>query len=116
MGYRDEARIVAADTRWTFFRFLPTALAIIIVLAVIGFGLNSAGLIGRTVVEREVFENSYQRKASIAAQIATDAITITQIESRLRNPNLDASVRFNLEAQADAARLRISIARINYQR
>ena len=109
--YRAEAGRVARDTRWTFWRFLPIALIVIVVLCVVGFGLRSAGIIGKTAVEREVFEQSYQRTASFEARIATDEAALAAIEGQLLNPDLDENTRFNLEAQASAARVRISTAR-----
>ena len=109
--YRNSAREVARETRWTFFRFLPIAVTIIVVVTVLGFGLNSLGLFGRTVVQRKVFENSYQRTEAIKAQIATDEATLAEISRKLSNHNLDPNTRANLEAQAAAARIRIATAR-----
>jgi len=73
--------------------------------------INYAGIFATTVVERKVFENSYQRSEALKSQIATDEAVIAEIEQKLRNPNLDENTRFNLKAQASAARLRISTAR-----
>ena len=107
-SYRDEAREVAKETRWTFFRFLPIFIGAVVILTALGFGLRSLGLIGSTIVEREVFERSYQRSEALKAQIAVDQATITEIEMKLRNPNLDENTRYNLNAQLSAARVRIS--------
>jgi hypothetical protein len=109
--YRKEAGQVARDARWTFWRFLPLFAGGLVLLAALFFGLRSAGLVGKTAVEREVFEQSYQRDASFKARIATDEAAIAQIEGQLINPNLDENTRFNLEAQASAARVRIDTAR-----
>jgi hypothetical protein len=109
--YRNEARQVAKDARWTFWRFLPLFLIVVVVLSGVGFGLNSLGLIGKTAVEREVFEQSYQRSESIKAEIAMNEATLVEIERKLSNPNLDENTRHNLEAQASAARLRIATAK-----
>lgn len=112
-SYRDEAKQVAKETSWTFWRFLPIFLVFIVVLCAIGFGLHSMGLFGTTVVERKVFEQSYQRSEAIKSQIATDEAVLTEIERKLSNPNLDENTRHNLEAQASAARVRIETARRN---
>lgn len=69
------------------------------------------GLIGGTVVERKVFENSFQHSEALNSQIATDEAVVAEIERKLINPNLDADTKHNLEAQAAAARIRISTAR-----
>lgn len=92
--------------RWNFWRFLP----LFLMITGGGFVLQSLGLFGRTVVERKVFENSYQRSAALEAQIATDEATIAEIERKLANPNLDADTKNALEAQAAAARIRIAAA------
>lgn len=109
--YRKEVNQIAKDTSWTFWRFLPLYLIIIVILFLIGFGLKSAGLFGKTVVERKVFENSYQRDEAIKSQIATDEAVLAEIEKKLLNPNLDANTKYNLEAQAAAARIRIKTAK-----
>jgi hypothetical protein len=108
--YRNSAGQVARDTRWTFFRFLWIGIAVVMVLFALGFGLRSAGIIGKTAVERKVFEQSYQRDASFKARIAIDEAALAQIESQLMHPSLDENTRFNLEAQASAARSRIDAA------
>lgn len=110
-GYRDEARTVARDARWTFWRFLPLVLIVIVLLALVGFGLRSAGLIGRTVVEREVFERSFQRSESLKARIANDEAVLVEIGIKLGTANLEPNTRAQLEAQAAAARVRIATAK-----
>lgn len=109
--YRDSAREVHREARWTFWKFLPLFITGIVVLALLGFALNSLGLLGRTVVERKVFENSYQRSEGLKTQIATDEATLAEIQRQLDNPNLNDNTRHNLEAQARAARIRIQTAR-----
>lgn len=109
--YRDDAKYVAREAGWTVRRFLPLFLGVVAVLAVVGFGLNSLGLLGRTVVERKVFEQSYQRSEALKSQIAVDEATLVEIKRKLTNPNLDQNTRVNLEAQASAARIRINTAR-----
>ena len=111
MSYRDDVREVHKEARWTFFKLFPLLVVMIVALTAIGFSLRSLGLLGQTVVEREVFENSYQRSEGIKAQIAGDEAVIAEIEGKLTNPNLDSDVRYNLEAQLSAARLRINIAK-----
>lgn len=80
-------------------------------IGLLGFALSSLGLFGRTVVERKVFENSYQRTESLKARIANDQAVLAEIQSKLSDPNLDKDTRRNLEAQASAARIRIETAK-----
>ncbi len=113
--YRKEARQVAVDTRWTFFRFLPIFITSVVILAALGFGLRSLGYWGGTVVERKVFEQSYQRSEALKAQIAHEEAVLAEIERKLSNPGLDENTRFNLNAQASASRIRSSTARSKQQ-
>lgn len=110
-NYRDEMRHVHSQSRWTVWKFGPLLIGTIVVLAAVGFGLRSLGYWGGTVVERKVFENSYQRSESLKAEIATNEAVLTEIERKLANTNLDADTRANLEAQASAARIRIETAK-----
>jgi len=109
--YRKGAGQVARDTRWTVFRFLPIFIIVVVLLGGLGFFLRSGGVIGRTVVDRVVFEKSYQRSEAFKAKIAMDEASIAQIQGQLLNPNLDENTRFNLNAQVSAARIRINTAR-----
>jgi len=58
--------------------------------------LSSAGLIGEKVVEREVFENSFQYNEARKTAIATYEAQLTEINSQLRNNNLSERERSNL--------------------
>lgn len=109
--YRKEIGGAVRDGYWTFWKVLPLVVLVLVVLGGIGFALNSAGIIGKTAVERKVFENSYQRSESVKSQIATEEAALKEIELQLENPNLDADTRYNLEAQASAARVRLDEAR-----
>lgn len=86
-------------------------LALSVVSIVVLSGLSYVGIFTRTVVERKVFEQSYQRSEALKSQIATDEATIAEIEGKLKNPNLNDNTRYNLKAQLSAARIRISTAR-----
>lgn len=108
--YREEARRVERESRWTVLRFTGLFVLVIAVIGGVGFGMKSLGLIGGTIVERKVFEHSFQRSESMKARIATDRAVLAEIEVQLQNPNLDSNTRTNLEAQARAARIRINTA------
>lgn len=107
-NYRNDANEFRREARWTMWRFLPLTLTAILIISAVGFGLNAMGVFGRTLVERKVFENSYQRSESLKAQIAVDEATLAEITHLLTNPDLAANSRRNLEAQASAARIRLA--------
>ena len=90
---------------WWFWFF-----GIIIVTSIIGFGLSSLGLIGRTVVERKVFENSFQYSEARKAAIATYEAQLAEVERMLAG-NLDEATRSNLEAQAAGIRINLATER-----
>lgn len=84
---------------WAFF--------LMVVSGIVLTGLNYAGIIGRTIIEREVFEQSYQKKAADHDRMSTYQATLAEIQGRLLNPNLDTGTRANLEAQASSIRIMI---------
>ncbi|MCF6205308.1 MAG: hypothetical protein L3J47_00245 [Sulfurovum sp.] len=106
--HRKEANEFRRKDRWTMCKFLPLTITAVVILFAVGFGVRAIGAYGNTVVERKVFENSYQRSESLKAQIAIDEATLTEITHLLTNPNLAANSRSNLEAQASAARIRLA--------
>lgn len=109
--YRQGVDVGLREVRRIFFRGLPLLVTIIVILSMIGFGLNSFGILGSTIVKRKVFEHSYHRAEGLKARIAIDETVLAEIERKLTNPNLDADTRANLEVQASAARIRIATAR-----
>lgn len=109
--YRKDMQSTITGGYWTVWKVTPLILLILILLSVIGFSLKSVGLLGSTVVERKVFENSYQRSEAIKAQIATDEAVLAEIQRQLSSTDLDEDTRNNLEAQAAAARVRIATAK-----
>lgn len=111
MSYRDDVKAVRKEVNWTFWKILPLFILIVSLLTGLGFGLKSLGLLGGTIVEREIFENSYQRSASITSRIAVDEAQLIEIERKLMNPELDKNTRFNLEAQKSAINVRLITAR-----
>jgi len=85
--------------------------AIILFVSFGGFVLKSFFLVGDTMVERKVFEHSYQRQESIKSEIAVNEASLDEINHQLSNPNLDVNVRNSLEAQAAAIRVRVNAAK-----
>lgn len=94
-----------------FFKWFFVSLIALVIMSAVGFAMSSAGLLGRTVVERKVYENSYQRSESLKSQIAADQAALSEIQMKLNNHGLDEQTRINLEAQASAARIRIQTAK-----
>lgn len=92
-------------TKW-FFLFLGAIVAI----SVLGFTLNSLGLLGSTFVERKVFEQSYQRSEGLVQQIATMEASLAEIEAQLQNPTLDEGTKAQLRAQRAAIRVQLNAA------
>ena len=82
----------------------------IAVIAVALTGLKYGCMTADTIIERKVYEESYQRSESLKARIAADEAVLAEIEVQLSNLELDSETRINLEAQARAARVRIATA------
>lgn len=72
--------------------------------------LGYAGLFTGTVVERKVFENSYQYSESRKSENAIYRAQLAEIERKLMSSTLDESTRTNFEAQASAIRIRLAAA------
>lgn len=113
MSYRGETKVIIKDAGWTFRNLIPLIIGILLFFSVLGFVLNSVGLLGRTIVEREIFEQSYQRSSAIQSQINKEKATIISIKSRLSDPALEESLKTNLQAQLRAAELRLNTAEMN---
>lgn len=99
------------ETRWVFFRSLPLTLMIVFIFLAISAAISTLYMVGHTVVERKVFENSFQRTAGLKERLATDEAALVELRAKLSNPNLDQNTRTNLEAQAAAIRVRIETTR-----
>lgn len=92
-------------TKWVVI-FLPT----LALLVAIGFALNSLGLIGQTVVERKVFEESFQYSEARKTAIATYEAQLAEINRKLAS-DVDSQTRTNLESQAAGIRIQLSMER-----
>lgn len=97
-----EKKIFAA---WWFWILL-----LVVISSIIIGGLNYAGIIGRTIVEREVFEQSYQRSESLRTEVATYEAQLAEIRHKLSS-DIDSQTRTNLEAQASSIRVLLRVAR-----
>ena len=87
-------------------------ITVLIIMAGIVFaGLSAVGIIGKTVVEREVFKRSFQYSEARATAIATYEAQLVEINRKLTNTNLETNTRSNLEAQAASIRIRLASER-----
>jgi len=102
-GYREERRGVK---KWWIL-----ILGLFIVTGVIFTGLRYVGLIGSTIVEREVFKNSFQYKEARKSEIATYNAQLAEIDRKLSMSSLDSNTRANMEAQAASIRILLATAR-----
>ena len=84
------------------------SIVFIVITSVVIFVLNALGVIGNTMVERAVFENSYQKKAGDAEAINIYRAQLAEIERQLANPNLGETTRANLEAKQASIRVLIA--------
>jgi hypothetical protein len=103
--------VVMEDEKKYFAGWWFWVLLIVIATGAILTGLNYAGLIGKTAVERVVFENSYQYSEARKTEIATYEAQLAEISSRLSGRELDSNVRANLEAQRSALNIQLNVAR-----
>jgi len=78
------------------------SLFLIIISSIIITGLSYLGIIGETIVERKVFENSYQKKASDEDALSTYDAQLSILQRRLRHQNLSENERIEIQAQIDA--------------
>ena len=103
MGIDPEKKFVA---QWWFW------IVLLIVLTVpIMFGLRAAGIIGKTALERKVFEHSYQRSEAKKSAISTYEAQLAEIEAKLLNPQLSESSKANLKAQMASIRIMLNAER-----
>lgn len=79
---------------------------VLLILTIIVFsGLYYAGIFGRTVVERKVFEQSYQKKeADKEARTSYDA-QLAILRSRLNDSTLTISEKKAIQGQIDAIKI-----------
>ena len=98
-----EKRFVAGWWFWILLLVLAAGIALV--------ALNSAGVFTRTVIERKVFENSYQYNEARKTEIATYEAQLAEINTKLADPNLDQQTRRNLEAQKSAIKIQLNIAK-----
>ncbi len=93
-----------------FARWWIWIVGMLILTSIIFGGLRYCGMIGDTIAERVIFENSFQYKEARKTEIATFQAQLAEIERRLTSEN-DPQIRNNLEAQAASLRIHLNVAR-----
>lgn len=86
---------------------------ILFLMVVAGIILTTLGYMGKftgTVVERKVFENSYQYSEARKGEIAVFQAQLAEIESQLLTEQ-DPAIRQELESKAAAIRVQLAAAR-----
>jgi len=99
------------DSEFRPFTILNLTLLFIVTIGCVGWALHAMGVWGNTVLEREVFENSYQYQEGRKAEIATFEAELAEIDAQLARQDLEVSTRSNLEASRAALRVRLNAAK-----
>lgn len=84
-------------TCWWFW-----VLLLVIITTIILSVLSYFGMIGQTIVERKVFEQSYQKKEADKDALATYDAQISILRRRLRSQDITEDQRAEIQAQIDA--------------
>lgn len=83
----------------------------VVVTVIVLSTVSYVGVFTSTVVERKVFESSYQYSEARKTEIATYEAQLIQINSQLSNQNLSDSERSALEGQTASINVLLSVAR-----
>tara|TARA_R100001143_G_C3351827_1_gene129976 strand:+ start:1406 stop:1720 length:315 start_codon:yes stop_codon:yes gene_type:complete len=75
------------------------------------FGLNAASMVGGTIVEREVFEQSRQYQEARFTSEQTYLSELAAIEAQLNDDSLSPAARRGLEAQRARLQTLINVER-----
>ena len=80
-------------------------MGLIVVSVPVFWALDVAGLLGNTVAERIIFDNSYQRHATVETRNTTLTAQLAEIDYKLNNSDLNPTQRSELEAKAAGLRI-----------
>lgn len=97
--------------RREFGRWWMWVLGLMILSGLIFTLLGYAGIFTKTVVEREVFEKSFQYSEARKSEIATYEAQLAEINSQLADPALDENTRRSLKSQKSAIEVRLTAAK-----
>jgi len=83
---------------------------VIIIIAIFSV-LNYIGIIGSTVVERKVFENSYQKVSADNKAERIYSAQLAEVNSMLDETDIDSDTRQDLRRQAALLRVQLNSIR-----
>lgn len=73
----------------------------LVVLTVVGFGLNAAGLVGGTIVDRRVVEESRQYATTNTDAFYKTLAAVKELDVQLADPDTSDAVRAGILEQKD---------------
>ena len=86
-------------------------LFLLVITGIVGAALNSAGIFTKTVVERKVFEQSFQRSEGLKQQISVYEADLAGLRARLNDTTLSPSVKAGMMAQKASIESQLRAAR-----
>jgi hypothetical protein len=86
-------------------------LLLVVITVPVFFGLRSAGILTRTIVEREVFEHSFQYSEARKVEIATYEASLAELQALLDSGTLTEEMAAGVAAQMAAIRIQLRVAR-----
>lgn len=99
------------DMKDEFAKWWVVVVGLIVATGIVFTLLNYAGVIGGTIVERKVFENSYQYKEGNRARVNMFEAQLAEIDVQLGSDGLSDVMRSNLKAQRSAIMVQLQAAR-----
>ena len=85
-------------------------LLLVVVTVVVGGVLRSLGMIGGTILERKVYENSFQYSESRKSELAMWNAELANIQSLLSSPDISKEQRNTLMARQRFLKMQIANA------
>ena len=99
----DEANLI--------FRWWIVGIILFVTTFVILTVVSYLGLFTSTVVERKVFENSFQYSEARKTEILTFESQLAQIEVQLKSPSISDATRVDLESQKASISVLMNVAK-----
>ena len=90
-----------------FWKGVGIFILILIIITAVGWGLG----FGNVIMERVIFENSFQYQQARDLEVNQYEAELTEIRMQLSRTDLDEATRANLEAQESAIRVRLNAAK-----
>lgn len=86
---------------------------VLFLIVIAGIVLGTTGQIGRIVdvlIQRQIFEKSFQYDQARKDEVATYKAQIAELEGKLSNPDLSEGTRAEINAQLSAIRIQLNAA------